>query len=194
LPRAAIVWCGLMMAAATPAAVAGQPSSAFDALTAPAAALPAGCVLAPAESERHDGGRYTFGFWFGLPVRSNPWTGDTPRILSDIRTRMFGPPRMPDALPDARVAAQIGRTLVEGMSGYAAFYRQEGARVAVYALRSADPLEWTRSSLPEKDNGSTDQAYARTTQGRVARLVIGDRGPCFSAIEQHVRSARVRPD
>jgi hypothetical protein len=133
--RAAALSCSLVMASAVPAAVAGQSTSTFEALTVPPATLPVGCVLAPAETEHHDGGRYTFGFWFGLPVRSNPWTGDTPRILSDIRTRMFGPPRIPDALPDARI-----------------------------------------------------------TQGRVAMLIVGDRGPCFTAIEQHVRSARVGPD
>ena len=68
------------------------------------------------------------GFWFGLPVRSNPWAGESPEVLADIRTRMFGlspMPEMPDGPPDARIAAQIGRTLVEGMSGYAAFYRQD---------------------------------------------------------------------
>ena len=92
------------------------------------------------------------------------------------------------APPDARIAKQIGRTLVEGMSGYAAFYRQEQARVAVYALRSADPLEWTRSSLPEKDDG-TGQGFARIRQGAVSVLVVGDRGPCFAALEQHLRAA-----
>jgi hypothetical protein len=193
MARAAVL-CGVVMALAMPAAGAGQPPSTFEGLTVPPATLPAGCVPAPAESERHDGGRVTFGFWFGLQVPSNPWTGDKPRILSDIRSRMFGPPRMPDAPPDARTVAQINRTLVEGLSGYAAFYRQGGERVAVYALRSTDPREWTQSSLlPRKDDG-TGQAYARITQGRVAMLVVGDRGPCFSAIEQHVRSARVRPD
>ncbi len=193
MPRAAIVWCSLAMASAMPAAVAGQSPPTFEALTVPHATLPAGCGLAPAESERSDGGRVKFGFWFGLQVPSNPWTGGTPRILSDVRARMFGPPRIPDAPPDARTAAHIGRTLVESMSGYAAFYRQGGERVAVYALRSADPLEWTRSSQPQKDDG-TGQAFARITQGRLAMLVVGDRGPCFSAIEGHVRSARVRPD
>ena len=127
------------------------------------------------------------GFWFGLPVRSNPWAGESPKVLADIRTRMFGLSPMPDGPPDARIAAQIGRTLVEGMSGYAAFYRQDGARVAVYALRSADPRQWTRSSLPEHDDG-TGQAFSRFRNGQVAVLVVGDRGPCFTALEQHLRA------
>ena len=100
---------------------------------------------------------------------------------------------MSDGPPDSRAAAQIARTLVEGKSGYAAVYRQDAARVAVYALRAVDPLEWSRSSLPEKDDGA-GQAFARFRKGRVAVLVVGDRGPCFAAIERHVRSARVGPD
>ena len=127
------------------------------------------------------------GFWFGLPVRSNPWTGESPKVLADIRTRMFGLSPMPDGPPDARIAAQIGRTLVEGMSGYAAFYRQDAARVAIYALRSADSRQWTRSSLPEHDDG-TGQAFTRIRNGQVAALVVGDRGPCFTALEQHLRA------
>ena len=105
------------------------------------------------------------GFWFGLPIESNPWAGERPQLLVEIRTRMFGLSPMPDGPPDARIAKQIGRTLVEGMSGYAAFYRQEQARVAVYALRSADPQEWTRSSLPEKDDG-TGQGFRTDQEGR----------------------------
>ena len=104
--------------------------------------------------ERTGDGRVVSGFWFGLPIESNPWAGERPQLLVEIRTRMFGLSPMPDGPPDARIAKQIGRTLVEGMSGYAAFYRQEQARVAVYALRSEDPQEWTRSSLPEKDDGT----------------------------------------
>ena len=100
---------------------------------------------------------------------------------------MFGLTPMPDGPPDARIAAQIDRTLVEGMSGYAAFYGQDAARVAVYALRSADPRQWTRTSLPEHDDG-TGQAFARIRNGRVAVLVVGDRGPCFTALEQYLRA------
>ena len=174
-----------VLAAATPAA--GQPSSVLDALTAPAAALPAGCALAPGPSERLENGRVVSGFWSGLPIQSNPWAGDAPRILAEIRTRMFGLPTMPDAPPDVRTARQIERTLVEGMSGYAAFYREGPARVAVYALRSGDPLQWTRSSLPDKDDG-TGQAFARITNGRVSALVVGERGACFTALEQHLRA------
>ena len=118
------------------------------------------------------------GFWCGLPIRSNPWAGEAPQVLADIRTRMFGLSPMPDGPPDARIAAQIGRTLVEGMSGYAAFYRQDGARVAVYALRSPDPRQWTRSSLPEHDDG-TGQAFTRIRNGQVAVLVVGRSRPVF---------------
>src|SRR5829696_3076637 len=149
--RAAVLWCGLVMASAVPAAVAGQPPSTFDALTAPTAMLPAGCGLVPVASEWKDGGRVTGGLWAWQRMQSNPWTGEKPSVLTEIRTRMFGLSPMPDGPPDARAAGQIARTLVDGKSGYAAVYRQDAARVAVYSLRAVDPLEWSRSSLPEKD-------------------------------------------
>jgi len=41
------------------------------------------------------------------------------------------------------------------------------ARVAVYALHASDPREWTRASLPEKDDG-TGQAFARFRKGPLA--------------------------
>jgi hypothetical protein len=185
--RASALACSLLVASAVPASVAGQPSPGLDALTAPAAMLPAGCALAPAPSERIGNGRVVSGFWSGLPITSNPWAGEAPPVLAEIRTRMYGLPRMPDGPPDARIAKQIGRTLVEGMSGYAAFYRQEAARVSVYALRSADAREWTRSSLPGKDDG-TGQAFARIRQGPLAVLIAGDRGACFAALERHLRA------
>ncbi len=187
MSRGAVLCCCLVMASAAPAAVAGQPPSTFDALTAPPATLPAGCGLVPLASEWKDGRRVTGGLWAWQRLRSNPWTGEKPSVLTDIRTRMFGLSPMPDGPPDARAAGQIARTLVEGMSGYAAVYHQDAERVAVYALRSADPREWMRPSLPGKDDG-TGQAFVRFRKGRVAALVVGDRGPCFAAIEGHLRA------
>ena len=71
--------CCVMAASSVMTASARQPSSALDVLTAPTATLPAGCALAPAPSERIGGGRVVSGFWFGLPVRSNPWAGEAPK-------------------------------------------------------------------------------------------------------------------
>ena len=141
----------------------------------------------PSPSERTGDGRVVSGFWDGLPVRSNPWAGENPRVLAEIRTRMFGLSPMPDGPPDARIAAQIGRTLVEGMSGYAAFYRQGQARVSVYALRSADPPQWMRPSPVRRDD-SAGRAIARLSSSQGAVLAVGDPGPCFASLERHLRS------
>ena len=176
-----------MVASAVPTPVAGQPSPILDALTPPESTLAAGCALTPSPSERTGDGRVVSGFWDGLPVRSNPWAGENPQVLAEIRTRMFGLTPMPDGPPDARIAAQIGRTLVEGMSGYAAFYRQGQARVSVYALRSADPPQWMRPSPVRKDD-SAGRAIARISSGQVAVLAVGDPGPCFASLERHLRS------
>jgi hypothetical protein len=188
LSRARVFSCCLLVAFAVPTSAAGQPSSGLDALTAPPSTLPAGCALVPAAVERAEGKRVTGGLWAWLRIQSNPWTGETPQVLTEIRTRMFGLSPMPDGPPDARTARQIARTLVEGLSGYAAVYRQGDARIAVYALRSTDPRQWTQSSLPEQDDG-TGQAFARLRTGRLAVLVVGDRGACFESLERHLRAA-----
>jgi hypothetical protein len=187
MTRAGVLSGWLLIVSAVPTSAAGQSLSTFDVLTAPST-LPAGCALVPAAVERVEGGRVTGGLWAGLRMQSNPWTGETPGVLVEIRTRMFGPSPMPDGPPDARIAAGVARTLVEGLSGYAAVYRQGDARVAVYALRSTDPLRLPRSSRAEKDDG-TGQAFARFWKGQAAVLVVGDRGSCFSALEQHLRVA-----
>jgi hypothetical protein len=123
-----------------------------------------------------------------MRLQSNPWTGETPGVLTQIRTRMFGLSPMPDGPPDARAASEIARTLVDGLSGYAALYRHDAALVAVYALRSAASLPSPRSSLPDRDDGS-GQAFARIRTGPIAVLIVGDRGPCFAALERQLRSA-----
>jgi hypothetical protein len=135
--RAGVRSCCVLMASVTASSVAGQQAAVVDVLTAPEATRPSECVLTPSPSERR-GTSVVSGYWDGLPIRSNPWTGENPQVLSEIRPRMFGPSPMPDGPPDARVAGQIERGLVAGLSGYAAFYRQGDARVAVYAMRGAD--------------------------------------------------------
>jgi hypothetical protein len=184
--RARLLSCCLMIAASGSGSVAGQQASILDALTAPEAMLPAGCALTPSPSERR-GARVVSGFWDGLPVRTNPWTGEHPRVVGHIRTRMFGPPRMPDAPPDARIAAKLERDLAEGLSGYAAFYRQGDARVSVYALRGAGLPQWKPS--PSAEGGdSAGRGVARIRRGEVAVLAVGDAGPCFAAVERHLRA------
>ncbi len=171
-------------------AIAGQPSSALDALTAPAATLPAGCALATAPSERIGNGRVVSGFWFGLPSGRICGLATLRRSWPTFARGCSGCRRCripPWSARRADCGADRPLTLVEGMSGYAAFYRQDGARVAVDALRAADPRQWTRSSLAEHDDG-TGQAFTRFRNGQVAVLVVGDCGPCFTALEQHLRA------
>jgi hypothetical protein len=182
--RGRMLSCFVMLASAAANSVAGQQGSVFDALTTPEATLPAGCVLTPSSSERQ-GARMVSGLWDGLPVRSNPWTGESPRVLGPIRSRMFGPPRMPDAPPDARLAAKLERDLVEGLSGYAAFYRQGDARVSVYALRGAGLPAWP----PAPAADPAGRAMARLGSGELRVLAVGDAGPCFAAVERHLRAA-----
>jgi hypothetical protein len=178
--------CAVLLARPPQTPAIAQPASVFDALTAPQAVLPAGCTLTPAASERREGKRVRSGLWGGLRIRSNPWIGDEVRILVDVRERMFGPARTPDGPPDARLAAQIGRSLVEGMAGYAAFYRQGDASIAVYGLRGAVPQ--SARQLPVETSVGGGAASVRLYVGPVSVLAIGDRGPCFESVVRHVRA------
>jgi hypothetical protein len=185
-------WWFCLLVASVPTVAHGQaPPADLSTLTVPATALPDGCALAPEPTERLEGTRVRGGLWGGLPIRSNPWTGTESKPLREIRTRMFGVPRMPDAPPDARLAAQMQRQLVEGLSGYAAFYRQGDALVHVYALQSPEPLEWNRSSPPDRV-WSTGQAAARISGGTRPVLMLGDAGPCFDAVARHLRAAKAQ--
>jgi hypothetical protein len=165
-----------------------QEVAALDALTVPASARPAGCVPVPSYSEPVGQGRVRTGLWGPVPIDTNPWSGTKWRVLSAIRSTMFGPPRFPDAVPDARLNAKLGRDVVDGLTGYAAAYRDGETRLFVYALRSAGPLPWTAASPAERD-GSTGQRIVRLGRGPTKVLAVGDPGACFAAVEQHLRAA-----
>ena len=146
-----------------------------------------GCALIEAPSERTARGSVRSGLWAGLSIRANPWTGASPRVVFEIRTRMFGLDAIPDAPPDLRTSAQIERSLVQGMSGYAAFYRHGEERVAVYAL---SPIVGDRWARPGPATGGTNEgrAIARLSLGQASVLAVGEPGSCFESIERHVRS------
>ena len=107
--------CCLLFTSASAEFAATQPAADLDALTVPPGMLAAGCALIEAAWERTAQGHVRSGLWAGLGIRSNPWAGGDPRVLFEIRTRMFGLDRLPDAPPDLQTAAQIERSLVEGM-------------------------------------------------------------------------------
>ena len=177
---------GLLFGAVPLAAAGRQPPVDLTALTAPRESLPPGCESTVAPSERTADGRVRQGFWAGLPIQVNPWSGNDVRVLFQIRVRMFGPDRLPDAAPDRRAAAQLANTLVEGMWGYAAFYRQEEALIAVYAL-GPDP-DWRLPVANEAERGATwRNVWLRF--GRMPVLIAGEAGRCFDAVERHVRAS-----
>lgn len=184
--------CGLLlvlMVATTSVGARAQSASRLETLTPAASALPAGCAYVPSPTERIGERQLRSGLWGGLPIRSNPWAGDTWRPVSEIKNRLFGPSLMKDAPADLRSAAALERSLVTGMSGYAAFYVDGDARIAVYALsRGEEPLRWTPSPVGSAEPG-TGPAAVKLGNRQVAVLVTGDRGPCFTAIEQHLRTA-----
>lgn len=191
---AGAVACSVAVVAALAVPASAQPAArALEALAVPPGTLAAGCVLIDAPSERTGQGQVRSGLWADLPIRSNPWLGDDPRVLTEIRTRMFGPDMVKDAPADRRSATHMQRTLVEGMSGYAAFYRQGDARVAVYALRPDSQHRWTRPQPPLSEPVG-DRAVARISIGAAAALVVGDSGPCFESVEQHLRDLAATPD
>lgn len=155
-------------------------------LTVPEERLPAGCGVSPATSVVQ-GNRVRGDLWAGLQIPTNPWTGTDRNLMASIRERMYGQPLVPDAPLTKKDASGYSLKLAEGLEeAYAAIYNQsEPALIVVYALRPAvieNPFAFDHPSNKSGSNGS------RFEIGSVAIFISGDSGPCFQAIEAHLKS------
>ena len=98
----------------------------------------------------------------------------------------------PDAPPlTVREQARMRLRLADGIEdGYTAVYEQEpavsGSRstVTVYALRYSDPTKAARTGT----RWLKDTRVSRTVIGSVVVFVVGDGGPCFTAVAAHVQT------
>jgi hypothetical protein len=154
-------------------------------LTVPKTALPTGCGLAPAPSVV-DGNRVTGGFWAGLPISTNPWTGTARPVIASIRERMDGGLVWPDGPPlDRNAAARYRLQLADGVEeAYAAIYTMQSDTnlIVVLALRFA-PTE--KPFYPLSNRLTSDH---RVEIGQVHAVVSGNGGQCSQAVETYLKS------
>ena len=152
-------------------------SVAMEDLTIPSERLPAACVFA-----KHSA---------GLGIPANPWLGTDAAVIGRI-AETIEPMQIPDAPPlTVREQARMRLRLADGIEdGYSAVYEQEpavsGSRftVTVYALRYSDPTKAARTGT----RWLKDTRVSRTVIGSVVVFVVGDGGPCFTAVAAHVQT------
>jgi hypothetical protein len=161
-------------------------------LTVPAARLFPGCGLSPASPDQ-TGNSVRPRNWAGLNIPTNPWAGTDKPLTATIRQRISGAPLTPDGPPlTARESASYRLHLAEGVDeAYVAIYSQPETAdhndvIVVYALRflsSTMPDDIARV-LRQSDN----PRIIRVSLGQVVVVVHGDGGPCFQAVEAHVKA------
>ena len=150
-------------------------------LSVPRERLPAGCSLEPPPPPGVGGS------WGGLGTTSNPWMGTDRRIVASVRASVDGPRLLPDGPPPTtRLVRRSFSGLADGVEeAYAAFYEQLGVKgieeIGVYAFRLSvgERPDVMRRSL---------QAGTRIELGRTVAALRGPDGPCFQAIQTHLRS------
>jgi hypothetical protein len=157
-------------------------------LTVPPSRLPPGCALLEKSTTPGKDGQVRIA-WLGLPVSTNPWTGNDRPVLALIRERFEGPSTVPDGPPlNSRELARFRAQLADGVeAGYAAAYQQSGQSglTLVQALRF------------ETDEGARMAGTTRRTAnpravwlsaGRIRMVVSGDGGACFQSVSAYISS------
>jgi hypothetical protein len=169
---------GLLLAQA---AAFGQASDVrLTDLTVPAARLPEGCVLPKVESP--DERRVT-----SVPANAtNPWTPTEDRGKAQLYRVIQGASRVPDGPP--MTAGDLrrfeGKVIDDIEEAYMAVYAGPGeANIRVFALKYKSPQrEFERTHRPYRVGASY-------TAGRVVAVIeAGARGPCFDAVDAHLRA------
>ena len=132
---------------------------------------------------------------------SNPWIRADRRLLRELRNRIDGVPRVPDAPPlSAReVAAWEQRWVADVVEGYRAAYRRRvfaedavvepSAGVEVSAIRFSDATlaTTTPAGIPRATRGVSD----RLVKGAVVvRVEAGSKTDCFSAVAAYLRDVK----
>lgn len=150
-------------------------TAAAQALTVPSNRLPAGCALAQSNT------RYA-----GLRLPGNPWTGNSPSLVAEIRERVEGSPRPPDGPPmSPREAARFRLGLASGIEfAYVAVYQEAESQelIPVYGLKPA-PGE----TLMVRHRDAGNPGTVRLEIGGLTVVATG-RGPCFQAIAAFLKS------
>jgi hypothetical protein len=170
---------------------AARPPLALRELTVPQERLPSGCAAAPSDTVDVGGNRVRSGLWAGLPIDTNPWTGNDRQVVAAIRERMVGPVRVPDGPPPTRrELSQYRLQLAEGVEeAYAAVYRQSDpglGLILVYGSKLSDArAALERSGL---EGATANPKILRLTIGSAVVVLHGDGGACARAIGAYLQS------
>ena len=183
---------------AVPATVAltltqrASPSVTLSTLTVPATSLSANCSLVPAATEQI-GSRLRTGLWAGLPISSNPWTGNDANVIASIRERI-SLPRNPDGPPlTARESARYRRHLADGIrQAYVAIYEESSSDLltVVYGLELSGN-ETALEFLRDARLSSTERPLAAAI-GPLVVVMSGEDRECTKTVRVHLQGLVVR--
>jgi len=157
----------------------GQGTLQLENLTVPPSRLVPGCRLSPSAVAAFEGNRMLGGLWAGLPITSNPWSGDEPSIALAIRERVAPSPSPPDGPPLsppelARFRFQLAADVEQA---YAAIYADEGFQpIVVYAVR------FKATPIPQPPPNMSRNESLRLVRDRTAVVLSGNTGRCSGAV------------
>ncbi len=176
---------------------------ALSSLTVPELNLPGGCRLLPTASPSAPSApavrnRHTVDVVTSHHFPGNPWIGADRGLLIELRNRVDGVPRVPDAptLAAADLAAWDQKWVASVVEGYRAAYGRSvvaedavvnpSASVRVSAIRFSDADLATPS--PTGILRTTHGVSVRLVKGAVVvRVEAGSKTDCFSAVAAYVR-------
>jgi hypothetical protein len=207
-----VIRLSLLLLALLPTGTAGgssQASLALTALTVPEKSLPNGCRLRPdvppavrPTSRVLQGGQTVVLGSSGAPDRfsSNPWIGADRQLVIELRKRIDGAPRVPDAPPPSagEIAAVERRWVGDVVEGYRAAYTEsvlaEGlwvepsGGIEVSAIRFNDVR--LAATTPTPANASRGVSDRLVIGSVVVRVVADSKTDCFSAVSAYLRSLK----
>lgn len=168
-----------------------QSDASLAALTVPATALPAGCVLEPVvdPAEQTLSGGVTLRLWPATAAvfPSNPWAGDDSRLVPAVRL-VIDP--VPVARPDGQViASSSGTRSDEVREAYRAVYAgADGSRTYVTGVRFDDESSVRPEPVSAMTNPPRGLNRRFTRDATVVRVSATAPDACTRAIVAHVQS------
>lgn len=180
-------------AALMPAGGSAQGNVSLSFLTVPETNLPGGCQVRPYAPSTpaivRDGKILTGTRGWSFPFPGNPWVGADRRLLIELRRRINGPLRFPDAPPPsaAEVSTLERRWVADVLEGYRATYTSsDGTSVEVSAIRFKD-RDLAEAGRPAVGPRGAEPVIV----GTAVVLVSGDaKSQCFRAIDRYTRTLK----
>ena len=196
-------WLGRLAAvivAACTTSVPAQTSLALSSLTVPDKNLPSGCRLrpfVPATTPVAQAGATTTiasnqrSSW---PFPDNPWQGGDRKLLVDLRQRMDGPLRLPDAPPPtaSELSAWEHKWVQHVLEGYRALYDSaDDSVVDVAAIKFDDARLVNESAAVAGSRRAIPALNDRWTIGAIlVHVVATARTECFQSVHAYLRTLK----